>query len=232
MHPCLRQDVFALCTATALAFSIGHSAADEGNGGGIAILTPEPHAALRRGQHYSVVSEPRNGFAPNYWVAVGIGECGDSTPACTLTVHGDRLSGELTVPRTAVGRYEITVMAIGPGSPWIDASIPVVVEQNVTLKSIKVDRLETLSNIGGSELRVTGVFSDGTVSDITNAPRGTSYGSEDAEIASVDANGHVFGHRPGRTSIRIKNGDAQATVPVECCAAPAKFGSPLPGPSS
>ncbi|MCC6319956.1 MAG: hypothetical protein IT438_00790 [Phycisphaerales bacterium] len=72
----------------------------------------------------------------------------------------------------------------------------------------------SLDNFAPSrQLRVTGVYGDGVVRDITRDAE-TTYDILDAQVASADAAGYVTGRRVGTTLLTVRNGTANASVMV------------------
>jgi len=114
-----------------------------------------------------------------------------------------------------------TIVGVNAGTTTLYASyqgkqvgITVVVRQ---LKSLTTNVSQIPVNVGSSvrlvsSIKVTGVYSDGSTSDLTYA---ASYQMTDSSIARLPGNGYIVGVKAGTTALNISYGGKQISVTVK-----------------
>ncbi len=143
-----------------------------------------------------------------------------------LDAFGARLPVRLGASEPNVARIEpdgVVVSGQQRGRSLITASLDrlaavltVDVQNGAELVSISVDpEFLQLPRGTAGQLRVLGRYSDGSVTDLTAASRGTRYTVLDPSVAAVSPDGLVQGLDFGFTPIRVTSGGLVAEVGVE-----------------
>lgn len=93
----------------------------------------------------------------------------------------------------------------------------VVIQPQGDLVALNSSPQQEILEAAGREfqLHIYGEYADGTVQELTEGALGTTYSSDNNNIASVSANGRVVGMGVGVTTIVASYGGQQATVRVE-----------------
>lgn len=126
------------------------------------------------------------------------------------------------IPREFIG--SLTFKAIGqmlgqPKETGLEAEVRVTVAlpSSVTLQKLRVRDDQTrifMPPRSSRKLYVYGFYSDGVERRVEPSSTGTTYETLDPRIATVDSEGMVEAIAPGRTVIKVKNGNALLQVQV------------------
>jgi K319L-like, PKD domain/Bacterial Ig-like domain (group 2) len=122
-----------------------------------------------------------------------------ATPIIGLTTF----EATVTVPQNSVGPAHIVALGTATTGRTAMDFIPVTVDAG-TLKSLIVTAPTTLTSIGQVfPIKVTGLFVDGVLRDLTLPERGTTYTSSDPTIAAVHSSGLVQARRKGYADVIV-----------------------------
>jgi uncharacterized protein YjdB len=120
----------------------------------------------------------------------------------------------IRVPDTANGAYPLVAAANVAGVLNVSPTINLAALPSGSPAGLTLDPLQLYTNAGGTaQVTVFGVFQDGVARNVTS-DSGTTYESLDPSIATVDSEGRITGHRPGMTSVRVRNSSTEATLLV------------------
>ncbi|WP_163859607.1 Ig-like domain-containing protein [Paenibacillus elgii] len=125
------------------------------------------------------------------------------------------ISGNAGLTNPGPGTYSFSVFPNWDDYMKAQASIEYGTEPVVT--GISAAPKEVRLKLGGTvvqQLQATARLSDGTAKDVTAATYGTLYGSSDANVAVVTADGLVQAKREGRATVTVTNGNYSDTVQV------------------
>ncbi|WP_179223689.1 S-layer homology domain-containing protein [Paenibacillus tyrfis] len=125
------------------------------------------------------------------------------------------ISGNAGLTNPVPGTYSFSVFPNWDDYMKAQASIEYGTEPVVT--GISAAPKEVRLKLGGTvvqQLQATVRLSDGTAKDVTAAAYGTLYGSSDANVAVVTADGLVQAKREGQAIVTVTNGSYSDTVQV------------------
>jgi hypothetical protein len=130
------------------------------------------------------------------------------------TVPADGRQASVTIPREAVGRELVAVMATLTGRAQSMAFIEVEADPG-PLGRLLVSLPTALTAVGElAAIDVKGVFDDGVVRDVSGPDRGSTYTSSDEAVLAVSPLGLVQARKRGRAEIRVTNRGRTATASV------------------
>lgn len=176
---------------------------------GIAIAQPSPGTHVTVGQQLHVSLQVSPGFVP--------------TKAILVSALGTELDlaapfeFDVTVRSDVVGSVDLTAFAIDTAGRYARSSaVRIEVSSSATLTDLEArpTALYLFDHSPVRHLTVIGTYDDGSVRDAGSADDGTSYFSDDPDVASVGANGDVTAVGIGETNVHVQNGDVAASVPV------------------
>lgn len=123
-------------------------------------------------------------------------------PQSALTLTGTGANRQLTLsPQSGMGSAQVTVTVQDPGGLSASTSFNVLVT-SAALRSLSADQTTLDVQVGQTaDLTLTGGYSDGSSQTVTGAAIWTS---EDTGVASVNAQGRVFGESRGQTRVRAE----------------------------
>lgn len=178
----------------------------------IEITSPANGAVVAPGESLTVVVATPASFARGVAV-IGAGGMGFGGPS----LHPP-FRFTLTVPAGArPGPYRITALGSdAPGSISASASVTVDVERPDAPTALSAQPAEIQFESVGERtpIKVTGAFSDGTTTDLTNSSR-VHYSASDPGVAKVDSNGMVAAVSAGSATVTAAYGSGpQASVKV------------------
>lgn len=169
----------------------------------ITITEPDPNATFHPGDEITITAVPNAGVnvqAVMITIGDGSGHSAlvEQAPFTTTFTIADSFVGPLTY--TVAARDDAGNVSITDGSNAVQSSATV---QSLTVTPSPL----TFSTIGAThQLHVTGSFSDGVDREISDPSTGTTYSSDNSNVANVDNNGLVTASGSGNTLIRIRNG--------------------------
>ena len=176
----------------------------------IKITSPAPGAIYAPGDMVTVTVEPVGAYIPE---SVGV-----LTPMGVRMYNGAPYSDVFQLPLDSIGTQEIRAIATANGGSQIDAA-PVVIFQVQVSASLTGIRAPNGTILGASlannpSIYVVGQYDDGVDRNLSGADLGTTYVSNNTEIATVDQNGIVTGIRDGSTSVSVFNGSFAVNIDV------------------
>lgn len=177
---------------------------------GLVITQPQPNTVVTAGQSLTVTVEPTDGFVPVRVLIV--------TDFLAKRVEQAPFSLTFQVPPDLTGAFTISAYAFDSvGNLAVAPKIPVQVLVPATLTGISVEpkKLYLYSYDLKEQLRVSGIYADDIQRDVRSTALGTTYTVSDTSIATVDGEGVVSGLAPGKTTIKVMNGQHSSNVEVE-----------------
>jgi len=173
---------------------------------GIIITSPAAGTVFSPGDTvHVVVSAPAN--ATTVFAALSYGQfIVDNTPPFEM---------DIPVPQQDLGELPIVVVGWDTNGIIGITSTMVNVTTTANIISLKVwtDSVLYLSPGETVPFTVHGVFSDGVERDITTSQCGTTYGTTDSSVASIDTNGVLTARAPGFCIVTVSNG-CSMQIPV------------------
>jgi hypothetical protein len=189
----------------------------------VAVLT-----SLAQNQPSLVITSPSSGsvFAPGQSIPVVVQAVGSFqlvTVFAQPPLQTDQGFAQppyqfsVTIPTTASpGPYHIQAFgALAPGKGLKSQDVTVRVENSEPVVSLKTDLSQMIFQFAGEQLPilVTGIFSDGTSSDLSKS-QGISYTSNNTAVAIVNGSGLTTATGGGNADIRVRYGSLFVDVPV------------------
>ena len=140
-----------------------------------------------------------------------------------ITLLGHRLilekagsPAEFTVnlPDDVIGHEVLVAVAkVSDGTVAISAPIGIEVRRTALIESLQLEETSlTLLLPGHEQLRVTGMYSDGILRDVTNSALGTTYTSSDESIVVVSQDGLLMAKAPGAAIVTARNGASETAT--------------------
>ena len=127
-------------------------------------------------------------------------------------------AGRITWTPTASqqGTRDVAVEVTDTANNTAPQAFSVVVAPPPALQSLSVvpTAIDFTATVATRQLTVTGEFTDGTSLDLTAASAGTTYESDNANVASVSAGGLVTAVADGSATITARNSGKNATAQV------------------
>ncbi len=168
---------------------------------GIQIVSPLPGTPVTPGAELSVTVQGTGGFVPVRVMVVS-----DNDAAIDEEAPFDVL---IDVPANSIGEVRLGAFAFDAKQNFAEAVellLQVDVGASLTGISVGPEMLYLFAFAPTQAVTVMGTYDDGVERDLTPASLGTTYETSDPEVATVDAEGVVTGHRVGSTIITATNG--------------------------
>lgn len=182
---------------------------------GITITQPSPETVVAVDQLLRIAAAPAPDFPAAKVLFV--------SPLGSVIDHSSPFEVDLTVPSDLAGAIDLHAFAVDTAGRFAESGpVRIHVSNPAALTELSVNPTQIFLHdyAPTQSLRVDGAFDNGSERNLDGATSGTTYATDDPEIATVNEEGTVVAVGIGETLVVVRNGDLEATAPVVVLSTP------------
>lgn len=171
---------------------------------GLSIISPPAHSQVAPGQVVTIVVGSTGGFIPSTVQFMSSWDQG--------TVSSAPFQRQFTIPVDSIGTVSFVAFAEdSSGTRAIANPLELDISVSAQVQSIQVEpeQINVTAPLAVQALKVTALFSDNVLRDITSANAGTIYSSSDQNVVTVTPDGLLEVKGQGSATISITNSNGQ-----------------------